>query len=103
MLKALGFCIKVILFSILVLVLGNWVQWNGRTLSDQVRLSMAHTEDTNFIETVHGWAERITHDARKGHLKKPDYASPVSEEISSSERQKLKALIRELNSSHKKN
>jgi hypothetical protein len=107
MLKALGFCVKVTLFSLLVLILGNWLRWDGKTISDQVRLRMSHAERSNVLGAVRGWAEKITHDARKGIQKKLDQTTTSTEEeeeeIPSSERQKLKALIRELNSSHKKN
>jgi hypothetical protein len=70
---------------------------------------MSHAERSDFLGVVRNWAEKITHDARKGIQRKLDQApSSVStedheEEIPSSERQKLKALIRELDGSHKKN
>jgi len=101
MLKAFGYCFRVIIFSILVLILGNWLHWDGRTISDQVRLRMSHAEETGWVGTVRNWAEKITHDARKGLQKKNTHVS-AQEEIPSSEREKLKALIRELNGSQKK-
>lgn len=104
MLKTIGFCLKLTVFSFLVLILGNWLRWNGRTISDQVKLRMAHAERTDLYETVRGWATTVTSDAKKGVQKRLERASgpQAQEEISSSERQKLKALIRELNSSRKK-
>jgi len=108
MLKAIGYLIKLTVFSVLVLVLGNWLRWDGKSISDQIKTRMAHAEKENILntvqDTVRGWAEKVTHDARKGYRKKLEQPTAIApqEEISSSERQKLKALIRELNSSHKK-
>ncbi len=107
MLKAIGSCLKILTFSILVLILGNWFKWDGRTISDQVKFHMAHAERSETLNTVREWAQKITHEASKGaHIKSIHFSSPmtvtVPEEISPSERQKLRALIQELNSSHKK-
>ena len=69
---------------------------------------MSHAERSPFLGTMKDWAEQVTHDARQGIQRKalktisPEHAS-IHEEIHSSERQKLKALIQELNSSHKEN
>jgi hypothetical protein len=101
MLKAAGFLIKLLAFSTLILMLGNWLRWDGKTVSDQVRLHMAHADESGLVSTMRDWAEQVTHDARKGFQKKLTHVS-ATEEIPSSERQKLKALIRELNSSQKK-
>ncbi len=103
MLRTIGFSLKIALLSTLVLILGNWVRWDGKTISDQVKLKMAHAERTHLLGTMRGWAEKLTQDARKGIQRKAEQitGAPPQDEISSSERQKLKALIRELNSSHK--
>lgn len=102
MFKFFGTLIKLCLFSLGVLALGNWIRWNGRTISDQVRIGMAHAEKSNIFESFKTWTETVTRDARQGALKKPKFNSAYSDEgITSSERQKLKALIKELNSLHK--
>lgn len=101
MLKILGFLLKFTIFSLLILVLGNWLRWDGKTISDQVKLRMSHAEEAGILGTVKGWADRVTHDAKQGFKRKMT-EMPMQEEISPTERQKLKALIRELNSSHKK-
>ena len=106
MLKLIGFCIRKILFAILILILGNTVHWDGRTLSEQVRLTMASTERSEWMDTLRGWAKRVTVDAQKGIQKKADTVPTInraaeSDEIPSSEKQKLRALIRELNTSRK--
>jgi hypothetical protein len=109
MLRILVFCLKAVIFAAVVLVLGNSFRWEGKTISDQVKVSMAHAENSKVAGTVRGWAEKLTHDAQKGIQKKFNTTSPgqmtieVPEEITASERQKLKALIQELNSSHRKN
>lgn len=98
MLKIVGFFFKMTIFSILVLVLGNSLHWGGRTISDQVRTTMAHAEHSDLFGIVRNWAEKITHDARQGYQNKVNH-SLSQEEIPASEKQKLKALIRELNGS----
>ena len=108
MLKFFGFCVRKILFSILVLILGSTVHWDGRTISEQVRLLVASTERSEWMDTARGWAKRVTVDAQKGVQKKPDliptpHRASDALEIPSSEKQKLRALIRELNTSRKEN
>jgi hypothetical protein len=99
MLKALGYLFKIALFSIFILILGNAVHWEGRTISDQVKLRMSHAERSQVYGSVRNWAEKLTLDAKKGAARKADQV--IDEEIPHSERQKLRALIRELNNSHK--
>ena len=113
MLSTIHFCVKFLLLSIFILVLGNWVRWDGRTISDQVKVGMSHAEESQIYNDIRSWATRVTNDARKGvqnkvnsNLKLKTEADssndvPEKEDISSTERQKLKALIRELNSSQK--
>lgn len=101
MLKLIGLVLKLALFSFFVLVLGNWVRWDGKTISDQVKLRMSHADEYEIIGSVKTWADQLTQDAKQGFHKKIDRVA-AQEEISPSERQKLKALIRELNSSHKR-
>lgn len=137
MLKALGWIIKISLFSVAVLLAGDWVHWNGKTLSQHVRAQVGQAEHTNTAAYMRGLTRRVTEDAREGFDKKikqlklktssaeiidrteMQAAAPVSsmkgrlpeqnsgqtmarteEPIAPSERQKLKALIHELNSSH---
>ncbi len=105
MLKFIGTCIKVVTFSLLVLILGNWIHWDGKTISDQIKLTMNHPETSHILGNVKSWATKLTQDARKGIGKKLQSPSKriddstTKEEFSASEKQKLKALMRELNSS----
>jgi hypothetical protein len=61
---------------------------------------MSHAERSDLFGIVRNWSEKVTHDARQGYQNKVNHALS-QEEIPSSERQKLKALIRELNGSSK--
>jgi hypothetical protein len=147
MLKAVGSALKLVLFSIAILVIGNWVSWDGRTLSDHVRRQISRAERSDTAAYLQGVARKVTEDARSGFDKKiknhgripamahaqtkakpavredesqaddndvtdrteiqsaaPKHelhaaATRSDEKIPSSERQKLRALIRELNSS----
>jgi len=108
MLRLIGWTLKVTAFAVLVLVLANWIRWDGKTISDQVRTQMSHAEDLSILETIKGWAEKLTLDARKGSTRKRSSGTSAAmkgsreeagNDIPSSERQKLRALIRELNSS----
>lgn len=113
MLKIIGWILKLTVFAALILVLGNWFHWGGKTISDQVKTQMSHAENLGIVENVKGWATRIT--SPKNEIKKsnrpqaPGESSrstvkekeknKTTQEILPSERQKLRALIRELNSS----
>ena len=97
MFRAIGFLIKISLFSLLVLILGNWIRWNGVTISDQIKFQMAHAEKSAVWMNITQWSENMVHDARDGFKKKPQLRSTELEDHPSSERRKLKALIQELN------
>jgi hypothetical protein len=123
MLKAIGWVIKSAIFAVVVLILGNYLRVGGKTVSDQVRTQMSHAESASSslggaVTHVRGWADKLTGDAKKGAVRAPrsvggpvsqapvvsrtamnekEDGTPSSEEIPSSERQKLKALIRDLN------
>jgi hypothetical protein len=142
MLKALGWMIKLTLFSIAILLAGDWISWQGRTLSQHLRGHVEQIGRTDTASYVRGLTRKVTADARAGFEKKTrqkdkarganatqarqdsqtqesaesreindqvesQAAAPrthaiahVEEPIAPSERQKLRALIRELNSAH---
>jgi septum formation inhibitor MinC len=152
MLNAIGFVIKLFIFSALILVGGNWLSWEGRSLNSHLQTQLHHMDRSDLVSQVRDWTHRITDDARQGFEKKNAHRThshavvgknnsrlvatksemqsdaessdttetassapaPVStrahaelqasagEQIPSSERQKLRALIRELNSSQDK-
>jgi hypothetical protein len=110
MFRILGFLLKVTVFSVLVLVIGNLVHWRGRTVSDQVRTNISHAERAAWVgvDEVKHWAGRITQDTKAGATARKKAASAKPEaavrqdELQGSERQKLRALIEELNHSQVK-
>jgi hypothetical protein len=117
MIKAIGWIIKVSVFAALVLVAANWVRVGGKTVSDQVKTQMSHAERSELVGTVKDWATTVTKDAQRSFEKRANLhntarppnpmlrssedgnAGDRSSEFPSSERQKLQALIRELNAS----
>ncbi len=105
MLSLLKFTIKWAVLSLLILTLGNWVHWNGRTLSEIVKTTMAPFENKHLLETAQKWGEGLTRDAKQGLQNKLSSSSsqmtstPMEQEVPRSERQKLRTLIRELSSS----
>jgi hypothetical protein len=111
MLKPIFFVIKLAVFASAVLVLGNLVHWQGRTVSDQVKLRMASAQrsERGLTETagkLKSWAGDLVSDSRKatratvsgttGNQVSVSADKPL-DDIHPSERQKLRALIRELN------
>lgn len=114
MFRLIGWFIKAGLFAAIVLVLGSLVRWDGKTVSDQVKTGLAHAERTvetgsDVMTTVKGWANGLLgggaepnprrRSGRAGaRVQKADRATGAQEaDIPRSERQKLKALIQELN------
>lgn len=95
MLRLLGWTIKVATFALIILVIGNLVRIKGETLSDQVKLRMSATERTKIARDVRDFSGKLLRDAQKSGLTGPW----DQETIQPSERQKLKALIHELNHS----
>lgn len=129
MLRAIGFVLKCTLFAAVVLVLGNWIRWDGHTASERVTRWIHQAQRNQTVGEVaekvsdqtRRWARGITTDARSGAQARgteptrdqspSSQAAPQrdgrldpakTESISPTERQKLRALIRELNSSHRR-
>jgi len=112
LLNAILFIIKFVFVSIFILILGNTIRWDGKTLSDQVKMGMSHAEESLFYHDITKWATHVTDDARKGwshqnpktshpksELQKTEYLKEYKDELTPTERQKLRALIKELNTS----
>jgi hypothetical protein len=102
--------VKLLVFSLIVLTLGNIFGWSGKTVSDRVRtqLSAAERKIDHATGEARDWvAEKgreLLPEPRAKVDRGPAQESESSEdaEIPPSERQKLKNLIRELNGSKKK-
>ncbi len=104
MLNLIKAILKFSFFALTVLVVANWIEWDGKTLSEQIRSQVSRASPSDMIEQVRSWAHQLTHDAAQGSKKKSKSLSSAenkeeSESIPSTERQKLRALIQELNSS----
>lgn len=69
MLKAMGALLKLALFSIVILLAGQWISWDGRTLSQHVQAQVTHAERSDTAAYVRGLARRVTEDARSGFEK----------------------------------
>jgi len=128
MFKAIGWLIKLTVFAGIILILGNMVHWRGHTVSDQVKTSLASAQTAETLDDIKTWANHVTSTPANAHpvnhkgakkralpqesprnsfhpvvATEPQPAAqaeaPTQEEIPSSERQKLRALIREINTS----
>jgi hypothetical protein len=126
MLKTLGWLAKLTLFTTAILAAGEWIRWDGQTLSRHVTHVIGQAASSDTFDRVRDLTSKatreITEDAKAGYDKTtkslghakaivvtdrtemqaaaPNRATAKSEEsLPSSERQKLKALIRELNGS----
>ena len=90
MLRLLGGAVKLVAFSIAVLVLGQLLTWKGKSLSDQVRLQISHAERFRAVK-------KGTDTLRELNLPAGTSSDPTGDQISKSEREKLRSLIGEIN------
>jgi hypothetical protein len=111
MLKVLMALLKITVFAAIVVVLANVIKWDGKTISDQVKTGLAHAEreSTTTVNKVKNWAGSVTNPKASHEQKgaRPHMAiAPVkkkfstSDGITESEREKLRTLMRQLNSTH---
>lgn len=107
MLKFLGWMIKVSLALALVLFGAHFLKWDGITISDQIRTHLSHAETPDLVGTAKHWVKRstasVTKKTRQISTSAPDSEQKDSErdEISATERQRLRNLIQDLNTSHR--
>ncbi len=123
MIRLFGLFVKFSLFVVFILVLGSWLTWDGKTVSDQVKTQLSHAENSDTAYKVRHWtreayesAKEFTESAFKSKKSSPkktetrrepnaslnssNNSSEAPETIPSTERQKLRALIKELNHSN---
>lgn len=114
MLRILGIAFKFTLFTCLVLVLGQLIHWRGRSVSDQVKTTLASAQRSPQIKKVKRSSQTLLDDARTAiqeqtknlpgraaaalndeELEKasPKKGPPVAEEIPHGEREELNALL----------
>lgn len=89
MLNLIKYILKTGLYIAMILILGQILSWDGKTISDQVKTHLAQAEHYS-VQGIANWATKLV-GTTKDKLER-------AENISLSERQKLKSLIRELNS-----
>lgn len=115
MLNLIGWLLKITLFATAVLVIGNWVRVGDRTVSDQIKTQLSHAERSPWGETLKGWTDSVTQEGIPHRPRHHPTAAPgpsherrhldemraedqnPEERVSPTERQKLRALIQELN------
>ncbi len=99
MLRCIGWILKVTLFTAMVLILGSLIRFNGKTVSDQVKTQLAQVErPTGLYERAKHYVGNWIGGEKKRPRAKTETESMTGDAIPASERQKLRALIRELNS-----
>jgi hypothetical protein len=108
MLNALGNLIKLALFTVAILFAGQWIQWEGRPLASHVNRAIHQALNSEVMDRFVSWSKSLTRDAQEGakkyskgdeiRLRASAPQRSEGEDITSSERQKLRELIRELNS-----
>ena len=124
MFKLVGFFVKIILFSAMILVLGQLIHWKGKTVSDQVRTHLAQAQRSTAAKKARGIVVDLADDVTIGAAKAKSAAQEtvlsithsnsgvhgstpsaldesLGQEIAPTERQKLRSLIQELNRSHR--
>lgn len=114
MLKLFASILKATIFAVIILILGNWVQWDGKTVSDQIRSRMAAPTRANPIPNpIQGTLDRTMHQVRswgdrlstpspsrrqaRAELTKTrkDRSAGEIDRISPAEREKLRSLFEE--------
>ncbi len=95
MLRLIFWVIKWGGFALLILILAHTVEWKGRTVSDQLRVSLAKARTTDEYRELRNWTDRfIEGKPRQGTGRRGGNSS--AQEIAPNEREKLKQLLREL-------
>lgn len=107
MFKPFFFVLKLTFFTAFILIFSHIVEWNGKTVSDQVRSQMSSAQRTtdwigDMKDKALKWMGGIGSDSAledKKPRSKPVQKSSFSRsnEFTPTERQKLRALIQELN------
>ena len=111
MLSWVGALCKLALLGLIAIMAANWFEWQGRTISDHIKLGMAYAERSagprnsalNYAERARRWVRDLAGDARKGAPRELEHKiAPIAgdedgarERIPAEERQKLRALLRD--------
>lgn len=103
MLRLLTGTLKVLLVFVLALVLGNWLHYRSRSLSDHVRVQMGHWQKGPAIEKlpeelprkIRGWATGLAASSGSSPDSAADAARLAGERIPQRSRDRLKKLLTE--------
>ncbi len=104
MFKLLTDGFKLVVFGVMVLAIGSVIEWKGRSISRHVEDAVSSAEQSRLWastrQTVAGAAREISRGMGiKGEVPAaPGRSGPSVEQITVSERTKLRDLIRDLNS-----
>lgn len=93
MFKLLGALIKLSLFSIVILIAGQLIEFKGRTLSDHVRHQLRIAEKSESVDQLKSFASSLVRDSK---IKIKKEIKSDADELSASEQEKLKSLIKDL-------
>jgi hypothetical protein len=107
MLKLAGWIIKTACFTVLVLVLGNWVEIKGKTLSQHISKAMGAVDKTLNVKIADALPEagktlvrEITQSssssAERTEARTTKKPAVQNDGISAQERARMRGLIREL-------
>lgn len=70
MIKATVSFIKICVFCIVILILGNWFKVGDKTLSDQIKIEMAHAEKSQLAGKMKNWANEFSEEIQALYKKK---------------------------------
>lgn len=57
MLKLLVGFLKYTVFALVIIILANWFKWDGKTISDQVKVQMSQAQKKGWVKNAKEWAE----------------------------------------------
>ena len=107
MLKLLITIAKSLCFALIVLILGNILEWKGSTVSEHLKAQLSRLEKPTWVEPLKEWvvqsAQTLTKDAKEGFERvspgkrlAQTIGNTPKESIHPSEQEKLRKLIRNL-------
>lgn len=70
MIKTIVSFIKISLFCFTILIFGNWLKIGNNTISDQVKIEMAHAEKSELGGKIRKWTNEISQEIQAIYKKK---------------------------------
>lgn len=93
MLKMIGWILKASLFTVLVLIAAHYLTWDGKTVSDQVRSTLASAERSSPAKSMQKKSQALMEDARETAARIGIDSRKRYEAIPDEDRERLQALI----------